>query len=133
RRLKPGAPLVLAGNHRRYADHPRLLDAWQQRWRMKGATPDAVRAQLAKILQGADPPASEEAVFALLRDAGASEIRVARDEADVDIVRMEAAGCYGRNGADDVCGDALLLSRAVGRPVRVQLSRADEHLWEPKG
>lgn len=58
---------------------------------------------------------------------------VARDEADVDIVRMEAAGCYGRNGADDVCGDALLLSRAVGRPVRVQLSRADEHLWEPKG
>ncbi|NLA17588.1 methyltransferase domain-containing protein [Burkholderia cepacia] len=70
RRLKPGAPLVLAGNHRRYADHPRLLDAWQQRWRMKGATPDAVRAQLAKILQGADPPVSEEAVFALLRDAG---------------------------------------------------------------
>ncbi|RQZ41172.1 xanthine dehydrogenase family protein molybdopterin-binding subunit [Burkholderia sp. Bp9090] len=58
---------------------------------------------------------------------------VARDEADIDIVRMEAAGCYGRNGADDVCGDALLLSRAVGRPVRVQLSRADEHLWEPKG
>ncbi len=58
---------------------------------------------------------------------------VARDEADFDIVRMEAAGCYGRNGADDVCGDALLLSRAVGHPVRVQLSRADEHLWEPKG
>ena len=52
---------------------------------------------------------------------------VARDEADFDVVRMEAAGCYGRNGADDVCGDALLLSRAVGRPVRVQLSRADEH------
>ena len=58
---------------------------------------------------------------------------VARDEADFDIVRMEAAGCYGRNGADDVCGDALLLSRAVGQPVRVQLSRADEHMWEPKG
>ncbi|CAM2341772.1 class I SAM-dependent methyltransferase [Burkholderia vietnamiensis] len=70
RRLKPGAPLVIAGNHRHYADHPRLLDAWQQRWRMAGATPDAVRAQLAKILQGADPPASEEAVFALLHDAG---------------------------------------------------------------
>ncbi|MBN3726821.1 molybdopterin cofactor-binding domain-containing protein [Burkholderia sp. Ac-20379] len=56
-----------------------------------------------------------------------------RDEADIDIVRMEAAGCYGRNGADDVCGDALLLSQATGRPVRVQLTRADEHLWEPKG
>ncbi|WP_322013776.1 xanthine dehydrogenase family protein molybdopterin-binding subunit [Paraburkholderia sp. J12] len=58
---------------------------------------------------------------------------VGRDEADIDIVRMEAAGCYGRNCADDVCGDALLLSRAVGAPVRVQLSRADEHAWEPKG
>ena len=58
---------------------------------------------------------------------------VDRDEADFDIERMEAAGCYGRNCADDVCGDALLLSRAVRQPVRVQLSRQDEHLWEPKG
>jgi nicotinate dehydrogenase subunit B len=56
-----------------------------------------------------------------------------REEADFDIVRMEASGCYGRNCADDVCGDALLLSRAVGQPVRVQLSRTDEHAWEPKG
>ncbi|KWF70043.1 SAM-dependent methyltransferase [Burkholderia multivorans] len=70
RRLKPGAPLAIAGNYRRYADHPQLLGAWQQRWRMKGATPDTVRAQLAKILQGADPPASEDAVFDLLREAG---------------------------------------------------------------
>lgn len=51
----------------------------------------------------------------------------------VEIRRYEAAGCYGRNCADDVCGDAVLLSRAVGRPVRVQLTRAQEHLWEPKG
>ncbi|WP_321796153.1 xanthine dehydrogenase family protein molybdopterin-binding subunit [Caballeronia sp. J97] len=58
---------------------------------------------------------------------------VGRSEADFDIERMEAAGCYGRNCADDVCGDALLLSRASGHPVRVQLTRQDEHLWEPKG
>ncbi|MEF7614983.1 molybdopterin cofactor-binding domain-containing protein [Aquincola sp. MAHUQ-54] len=51
----------------------------------------------------------------------------------VDLVRMEAAGCYGRNGADDVAADAALLSRAVGRPVRVQLTREQEHAWEPKG
>ncbi|XQU70929.1 hypothetical protein OJJOAM_003718 [Cupriavidus sp. H18C1] len=55
------------------------------------------------------------------------------DESRIEIVRMEAAGCYGRNCADDVCADAVLLSRAVGRPVRVQLSREQEHLWEPKG
>lgn len=51
----------------------------------------------------------------------------------VDVVRMEAAGCYGRNGADDVAADAALLARAVGAPVRVQLTREQEHLWEPKG
>ena len=51
----------------------------------------------------------------------------------IDVVRLEASGCYGRNGADDVAADALLLARAVGAPVRVQLTRAQEHLWEPKG
>ncbi len=55
------------------------------------------------------------------------------DEAQIDIVRMEAAGCYGRNCADDVSADAALLSRATGRPVRVQLTREQEHVWEPKG
>jgi nicotinate dehydrogenase subunit B len=54
-------------------------------------------------------------------------------DVQVNIVRMEAAGCYGRNGADDVAADAALLSRAVERPVRVQLTREQEHLWEPKG
>ena len=53
--------------------------------------------------------------------------------AAIEVIRLEAAGCYGRNSADDVAADALLLSRAVGRPVRVQLTRAQEHLWEPKG
>ena len=51
----------------------------------------------------------------------------------IDVIRMEASGCYGRNGADDVAADAALLSRAVGAPVRVQLTREQEHLWEPKG
>jgi nicotinate dehydrogenase subunit B len=49
------------------------------------------------------------------------------------VERHEAAGCYGRNCADDVTADAALLSRAVGRPVRVQLTREQEHGWEPKG
>jgi nicotinate dehydrogenase subunit B len=56
-----------------------------------------------------------------------------RSEAEIDVIRLEAAGCYGRNCADDVTADALLLSRAVGRPVRVQLTREQEHAWEPKG
>jgi len=56
-----------------------------------------------------------------------------RPEAEIEVIRLEAAGCYGRNCADDVSADAVLLSRAVGRPVRVQLTREQEHAWEPKG
>jgi nicotinate dehydrogenase subunit B len=56
-----------------------------------------------------------------------------RPETEIEVIRLEAAGCYGRNCADDVTADALLLSRAVGRPVRVQLTREQEHAWEPKG
>ena len=51
----------------------------------------------------------------------------------VEVVRLEAAGCYGRNGADDVAADAVLLAHAARAPVRVQLTREQENLWEPKG
>jgi tRNA (cmo5U34)-methyltransferase len=69
-RLKPRAPLILAGNHHAYASEPLLLRAWGERWRMQGAAPDEVKAKLNKILQGADPPHSEAAVFSLLADSG---------------------------------------------------------------
>lgn len=55
------------------------------------------------------------------------------DEHAVHVIYSQASGCYGHNGADDVAGDAALLSRHCGRPVRVQWSRADEHGWNPKG
>lgn len=54
-------------------------------------------------------------------------------EKNVRLLWREASGSYGRMGADDVAEDAVLLSRAVGKPVRVQWMRADEHGWEPKG
>ncbi|KMO41813.1 SAM-dependent methyltransferase [Methylobacterium variabile] len=70
RRLRPGAPLVLAGNHQPYASQPLLLAAWGERWRQQGAGPDEVEAKRARILQGADPPHSEQAVADLLRESG---------------------------------------------------------------
>ncbi|MDR9864388.1 SAM-dependent methyltransferase [Pseudomonas baetica] len=69
-RLKPGAPLIVAGNHYAYASQPLLLAAWGQRWRQQGASAQEVEAKLGKILQGADPPHSEAAVQALLHEAG---------------------------------------------------------------
>jgi len=77
-----------------------------------------------RVWSGTQNPHVLRADLALLMD---------RSESEIEVIRMEAAGCYGRNCADDVTADALLLSRAVGRPVRVQLTREQEHAWEPKG
>jgi CO/xanthine dehydrogenase Mo-binding subunit len=52
---------------------------------------------------------------------------------NVRLIYHESSGCYGRLGVDDVSEDAALMSRAVGKPVRVQWMREDEHGWEPKG
>ncbi len=49
----------------------------------------------------------------------------------IQVIHLEGAGCYGHNGADDVAADAAFLSRAVGKPVRVQWTRQDEFAWEP--
>ena len=51
----------------------------------------------------------------------------------VRVTYVMGSGCYGINGADTVSYDAALLSQAVGRPVRVQLSRKDEMAWENYG
>jgi CO/xanthine dehydrogenase Mo-binding subunit len=51
----------------------------------------------------------------------------------VRLIYLEGSGCYGMNGHEDAAADAAILSQAVGRPVRVQWSRADEHGWDPKG
>jgi CO/xanthine dehydrogenase Mo-binding subunit len=48
---------------------------------------------------------------------------------DVRVIFTRGSGCYGLNGADTVSFDAALLSQAVHRPVRVQLSREDEMAW----
>ncbi|HSK87057.1 MAG TPA: molybdopterin cofactor-binding domain-containing protein, partial [Anaerolineales bacterium] len=51
---------------------------------------------------------------------------------NVHLIHVEGAGCYGQNGSDDAAADALILAQAVGRPVRVQWTRKDEFVWEPK-
>ncbi len=52
---------------------------------------------------------------------------------DVRCIFVDGSGCYGRNGHEDAAADSALLAKAVGKPVRVQWSRADEHGWDPKG
>jgi nicotinate dehydrogenase subunit B len=52
---------------------------------------------------------------------------------NIELRWFEASGAYGRNGLEHVIADAAVMSQAVGRPVRVQWMRWDEHGWEPKG
>lgn len=83
-----------------------------------------VTAEKAEVWSGTQNPHDLRKDLAKLLD---------RTPEQVHINRMEASGCYGRNCADDVSADALLLSQAVGKPVRVQLMREQESGWEPKG
>lgn len=65
-----------------------------------------------------------------LRAALAELVGMSLDK--VRCIHTEGSGCYGQNGADDVAADAALLARAMpGTPVRVQLMRDQENLWEP--
>ncbi len=51
----------------------------------------------------------------------------------VRVIWVEDAGSYGRPGFEDAAADAVLLSQAVGKPVRVQWSREDMTAWGAKG
>lgn len=53
---------------------------------------------------------------------------------EVLVVNAAGPGCYGQNAADDAAALAAVAARAVpGRPVRLQLTSAQEFGWEPHG
>jgi CO/xanthine dehydrogenase Mo-binding subunit len=49
------------------------------------------------------------------------------------VIFLPGAGSYGGNGNDDAAADAVLISKLIHSPVRVQWMRGDEHGWDPKG
>jgi CO/xanthine dehydrogenase Mo-binding subunit len=51
----------------------------------------------------------------------------------VRAIWVTGPGSYGRNDAGDAALDAAFLSKATGKPVRVQGTRADGIAWDPKG
>jgi len=50
----------------------------------------------------------------------------------VRVIWTTGPGSYGRNDADDCAMDAAVLSRAVGKPVRLQYMREQGTGWDPK-
>jgi nicotinate dehydrogenase subunit B len=67
----------------------------------------------------------------LLREQLATMLQLPADR--VNCIYIEGSGCYGRNGSDDCSSEAALIAKEIGRPVRLQWMRADEHGWDPKG
>ena len=65
------------------------------------------------------------------RDGVARALGLPQDK--VHGIWVPGPGSYGRNDAGDAGIDAALLSKAVGRPVRVQGMRYEGHGWDPKG
>ncbi len=53
-------------------------------------------------------------------------------EEKVKVISMVGPGSYGRNDSGDANMDAAVLSKAVGKPVRVQGMRHDGTQWDPK-
>jgi CO/xanthine dehydrogenase Mo-binding subunit len=68
-----------------------------------------------------------------LRNGIAQMLSVSAEQ--VEVLWFDGAGCYGRlcSNYDDAASEAVFLSRKLGKPVRVQWSREDEHIWEPHG
>jgi nicotinate dehydrogenase subunit B len=66
-----------------------------------------------------------------LRQGFAELLKVSPEK--VRVIWVEDAGSYGRPGFEDTAADAVLLSRAVGKPVRVQWMREDMTAWGTKG
>ncbi len=64
------------------------------------------------------------------RDGVAKLLGLPQDKAVC--VSLTGPGSYGRNDSGDVVMDAAVLSRAVGKPVRVQSMRHEGTGWDPK-
>lgn len=141
-------------SQRTYYDHLRTLPSLDTVWvdsgdvdaRLAGATtvlrstyyhPYQMHASLAASCAVADVQASQVTLWAAtqnahgLRSTAAMLLGVAPE--GVRVVYRRGSGCYGLNGVDAAAYDAALMSQAVGRPVRVQLTRRDEMAWENYG
>ncbi|HVA39203.1 MAG TPA: molybdopterin cofactor-binding domain-containing protein, partial [Candidatus Binataceae bacterium] len=83
-----------------------------------------VRADHATIWTGDQKPH-------YIRDGVAALLKLPPEK--VHGIWRRGPGSYGRNDGGDAALDAAYLSKAVGKPVRVQGARADGTAWDPKG
>jgi xanthine dehydrogenase molybdopterin-binding subunit B len=78
---------------------------------------------LAVVWTGTQVPFSTQSAVATMLDIPATSVR---------ILCSESSGAYGRLGLDDAAVGAAYLSQQVGKPVRLQWMRGQEHAWSPQ-
>jgi nicotinate dehydrogenase subunit B len=83
-----------------------------------------VRADRATVWTGSQKPHYGRTGVARLLGLPPEKVRA---------IWVPGPGSYGRNDAGDAAMDAALLSKLIGKPVRVQYMRADGTGWDPKG
>ena len=66
-----------------------------------------------------------------MRNGVAQFLGMPRDQ--VRVIWMDGPQGYGRTAADDAGFEAAYLAKEIGRPVKVQWSRAEETAWDTKG
>ena len=117
--------------------------------------PDAALASAAKVVEAdydvpfqghtalgpahatADPSNGQMTIYSNdmksygLRNGVAEFLQMPREQ--VRVVWMEGPQGYGRTAADDAGFEAAFLAKELGRPVRVQWTRAEETAWDTKG
>lgn len=117
------------------ANGPKLTDTFYSPYHMHGSVGPC--CAVANVTSAPDANGIQATVWSGTQGVYPLQAAVAQilgiSQSAVRIIYVEGAGCYGHNGADDVAVDAALMSQAVGKPVRVQWMRQDEHGWEPLG
>ena len=117
--------------------------------------PDAALASAAKVVEAdydvpfqghtalgpahatADPSNGQMTIYSNdmksygLRNGVAEFLQMPREQ--VRVVWMEGPQGYGRTAADDAGFEAAFLAKELGRPVRMQWTRAEETAWDTKG
>ena len=83
-----------------------------------------VGAGQARVWMGGQKPYPLRKAIAEMAGLSVEQVRVSW---------LPGPGSYGMNDADDAALDAALISKEIGKPVRLQYSRADATGWDPKG
>jgi nicotinate dehydrogenase subunit B len=112
-----------------FASAAKVVEATYE-WPFQSHAPMAPACAVADVRDGAATIWSGTQKPHYCRDGIARMLNLPPEK--VKVVATTGPGSYGRNDAGDASMDATVLSKAVGKPVRVQGMRYEGHGWDPK-